>query len=54
LIVEPYLEEMIINKASANEMSELAVKHWMVTILQDSLIKAAMGLVTVEESIQLI
>jgi hypothetical protein len=27
LIVEPYLEEMIINKASANEMSELAVKH---------------------------
>jgi type IV pilus assembly protein PilB len=54
LIVEQYLEEMILNKASANEMTELAVKHWMITILQDSLIKAAMWLVTVEESLQLI
>ncbi|MFA5917119.1 MAG: GspE/PulE family protein [Candidatus Gracilibacteria bacterium] len=54
LIVEQYLEEMILNKASANEMTELAVKHGMITILQDSLIKAAMGLVTVEESLQLI
>ncbi len=54
LIVEPYLEGMIINKASANEMTELAIKNWMVTILQDALIKAAMGLTTVEQSLQLI
>jgi type IV pilus assembly protein PilB len=54
LIVEQYLEEMILGKASANEMAELAIKHWMITILQDALIKAAMWLVTVEEALQLI
>lgn len=54
LIVGSYLEEMILRKASANEMAELAKKHWMVTILQDALIKAAMWLTTVEQAIQLI
>ena len=54
LIVESYLEEMILNKASANEMEDLAKKHWMITILQDGLIKAAMWLTTIEEALQLI
>ncbi len=54
LIVEPYLEEMIIGKASANEMAELAIQHWMITIVQDALIKAALWLTTVEEAIKLI
>ncbi len=54
LIVWTYLEEMILRKASANEMAELAKKHWMVSILQDALIKAAMWLTTVDQAIQLI
>ncbi|NDK08675.1 hypothetical protein EOM39_05555 [Candidatus Gracilibacteria bacterium] len=54
LIVGSYLEDLILKKASANEMAELAKKHGMVTILQDALIKAAMGLTTVDQAIQLI
>nr|MDD3720764.1 GspE/PulE family protein [Candidatus Gracilibacteria bacterium] len=54
LIMEPYMEEMILREASANEMTEEAKKHGMITILQDALIKSALGLTTVEESLKLI
>lgn len=54
LIVEPYLEEMIIREASANEMTEAAKKHWMITIVQDALVKAALWQTTVEEALKLI
>ncbi len=54
LIMEPYMEEMIIREASANEMTEEAKKHWMITILQDALIKSALWETTIEESLKLI
>ncbi|MDD3303109.1 MAG: GspE/PulE family protein [Candidatus Gracilibacteria bacterium] len=54
LIVEPYLEEMILNRSTANEMTDIARKHGMLTIIQDALIKSAMGQTTIEESLQLI
>jgi len=54
LIIESYLEEMILNRATANEMTDLARKHWMLTIIQDAFIKSAMWLTTIEESLQLI
>ncbi|MCH2188675.1 GspE/PulE family protein [Candidatus Gracilibacteria bacterium] len=54
LIVEDYLEPMILEKKSANEMAEEAKKHGMVTIVQDALIKASLGITTVEEALKLI
>ncbi len=54
LIVEEYLEPMILDKKSANEMADEAVKHWMITIVQDALIKASLGDTTIEEALTLI
>ncbi|MDD3646461.1 MAG: GspE/PulE family protein [Candidatus Gracilibacteria bacterium] len=54
LIVEDYLEPMILEKASANEMQDEAVKHGMVTIVQDGLLKALIGETTIEEALKLI
>lgn len=54
LIVEPWLEEMVLKKSTAFEMMEEAKKNGMITIIQDSLIKSAMWLTTIEESLQLI
>jgi type IV pilus assembly protein PilB len=54
LIVESYLEPMILNEASDNEMKEEAVKHWMITIVQDWLLKALLGQTTIEEALKLI
>ena len=54
LIVWDYLEPLILNKESANAMRDLAIKHWMVTIVQDALIKALMWQTTVEEALKLI
>lgn len=54
LIVWDYLENMILAKESANNMSDLAVKHWMVTILQDWVLKAALWETTIEEALKLI
>jgi len=54
LIVEEFLEPMILEEASANAMAKEAVKHGMVTIVQDGLLKAALGETTVEEAFKLI
>jgi len=54
LIIEDYLEPMILAKKSANEMKEEAIKHWMITIVQDWLIKATFWDTTVEEALKLI
>lgn len=54
LIVEDYLEPMILEKKSANEMLEETLKHWMITIVQDALIKATLWDTTIEESLKLI
>lgn len=54
LIVEEFLEPMILEEASANAMAREAVKHGMVTIVQDGLLKAALWETTVEEAFKLI
>lgn len=54
LIVGDYLESMILERRSANEMAEKAIEHWMITIVQDGLIKAALWETTVEEALKLI
>lgn len=54
LIVGEYLEELILNKESANAMRDVAVEHGMVTIVQDALLKAALWETTVEEALKLI
>jgi len=54
LIIEDYLEPMILEKASANEMKIEAIKHWMITIVQDALLKALIWETTIEEALKLI
>jgi len=54
LIVWEYLEPLILNKESANVMRDAAIKHWMVTIVQDALIKSIMWQTTIEEALKLI
>ena len=54
LIIESYLEPMILDRRSANDIKTEAVKHWMITIVQDALIKATLGDTTIEEALKLI
>jgi len=54
LLVDDWLEPMILNKASANEMKQEAIKHWMITIVQDALLKALLWQTTIEEALKLI
>jgi len=54
LILEEYMEPLILNSASDNEMKEEAIKHWMITIVQDGLLKALLWETTVEEALKLI
>ena len=54
LIVEDFLEPMILWRESANNMKKEAVKHWMITIVQDWILKAALWETTIEEAFKLI
>ncbi len=54
LIVWQFMEDLILEKESANKIKEEAIKHWMITIVQDWLLKAAMWETTVEEALKLI
>ncbi len=54
LIVEEYLEPMIMSESTANEMNTEAMKHGMITIVQDALIKAALWETTLEEALTLV
>jgi len=54
LICGDYLEPFILEKSSANEMKDAAVKEWMITIVQDGLLKALIWETTVEEALKLI
>ena len=54
LILGEYLEKMMLEEASANEMKKVAIEHGMITIVQDALLKAALGDTTVEEALKLI
>ncbi len=54
LVVWDWLEPMILNNASASEMKEEAIKHWMITIVQDALLKALLWQTTIKEALKLI
>lgn len=54
LIVEDYLEPLILAQDSANNMAKEAVKNGMITIVQDGILKAAMWDTTLEEAFKLI
>ena len=54
LIVWEFLEKMMLEEASASAMKKEAVKHGMITIIQDALLKAALWETTVEEALKLI
>jgi len=54
LIVKEYLEDLILNKESANTIRDAAVENWMITIIQDALLKALIWETTVDEALKLI
>jgi len=54
LILGEFLEPMILAEDSANNMAKEAIKNGMITIVQDGIIKAAMGDTTLEEAFKLI
>ncbi len=54
LIVEDYLEPLILERESSNNMAKEARKHGMITIVQDGILKAALGETTIEEAFKLI
>ncbi len=54
LIMEDYLEKPILDDASSNHLKELAMENWMITIVQDALLKATLWDTTVEEALKLI
>ena len=54
LIIEDYLEPLILERESSNNMAKHAVKHGMITIVQDGILKAALWETTIEEAFKLI
>ena len=54
LIFEEYLEPMILSQESATSMTKAAVENGMITIVQDAILKAALGETTIEEAFKLI
>jgi type II secretory ATPase GspE/PulE/Tfp pilus assembly ATPase PilB-like protein len=54
LISDEWLEELVLGKSSVWEMLKWAQAHGMITIVQDALLKAAIGETTVEEAFKLI
>ena len=54
LIMEDYLEKPILEEKPASYLKELAMEHWMITIVQDALLKATLWDTTVDEALKLI
>lgn len=54
LVLWEYLEKDILNMSPASEIHKVAVKEWMITILQDAILKAAMWETTLDEAFKLI
>lgn len=54
LVLGDYLEKSILDMSSASEIHKIATKEWMITILQDAILKAAMWDTTIEEAFKLI
>ncbi len=54
LVLWDYLEKSILEMSSASEIHKIAKKEWMITILQDAILKAAMWETSLEEAFKLI
>ena len=54
LVVKDYIEPLILNNESANAIKKAAIENWMITIIQDALLKALIWKTTVEEAFKLI
>jgi type II secretory ATPase GspE/PulE/Tfp pilus assembly ATPase PilB-like protein len=54
LLVEDYLEPLILSSESSNTIKKAAIEHGMVTIVQDALLKALLWKTTVEEALKLL
>lgn len=54
LVLWEYMEKQILEMASVNEMTKTAISNWMITIVQDAIIKAAMWETSLEEAFKLI
>lgn len=54
LILWEYLEKSILSSATASEIHKIAKREWMITIVQDAILKAAMWNTTLEEAFKLI
>lgn len=54
LVLGQYMEKSILNMDAASEIQKIAKNNGMITIVQDALLKAAMGNTTIEEALQLI
>lgn len=54
LVVEEYLEPLILAGETSNTMTKEAMKHGMISIVQDGLLKAALWETTLEEAFKLI
>lgn len=54
LIMEENLEPLILEKKPASEIEEIAKDNWMITIVQDAMLKAIMWETTIEEALKLI
>lgn len=52
LIVKDFMEPLILNKESANAIKNAAVENWMITIIQDALLKALLWQTTIEEALK--
>lgn len=54
LQINENLDSLILSKASASEIEKKAKELWMITIMQDSILKAATGKTTIDEAMKLI
>jgi len=54
LKIDEKLDNLILNKASANEIEKNAKEFWLITIMQDAILKAATGKTTIDEALKLI
>ena len=54
LILWEYMEPLILEKESANNMRDAGIENWMITMTQDALLKAIMWTTTVNEALKLI
>jgi type II secretory ATPase GspE/PulE/Tfp pilus assembly ATPase PilB-like protein len=52
--MEENLEPLILEKKPASEIEEIAKDNWMITIVQDAMLKAIMWETTIEEALKLI